>query len=259
MVRQGKAKSYYLAKAETVAEGAVADAETTAEERRAAVKAEFRYKNVMAAALFWAGLIAGGVLVSVLAFLPVYPTFVKAYDNPAAPTADLFSLVWKGFAGGFVGTNALSSQQSAWKLAYNLFVGTGDLYARTIASVNYVAAAAAIAGIVASLVRVAVALFGKLGEKTARQELRAALVPLAAVALLLVTASFASFGVGFVTAAYVAAFMAAAGQTRLICSETAYTATVTTVSVLLAVYFVLLIPFVFSVPLPAEWFVKLFG
>ena len=53
--------------------------------------------------------------------------------------------------------------------------------------------------------------------------------------------------------------MAAAGQTRLIRSETAYTATVTTVSVLLAVYFVLLIPFVFSVPLPAEWFVKLFG
>ncbi|MBO5046028.1 MAG: phospholipid carrier-dependent glycosyltransferase [Clostridia bacterium] len=250
MIRQQKAKAYYMQKAET---------SELPDEAKAAVSAEYRYKNTTAPLLFGMALILGAALVSILAFLPVYSVFVKAYDVPSAPQLGLLELMWKAFAGGFVGENALSVPQSGFKLAYNLFVGTGDINARTFASVNYVALAAALAGIVYAVYRLITVLVRKQSGKEVRAEMRSILLPLAAVALSLITASFASNAVFFVGTAYVFAFFLAAKGVKDLSECKVGKIILIVVAVLLAVYFVLLTPFIFSIPMPNWVFVTLFG
>ncbi len=263
MVRQQKANKVYLDRAvkacEAAAENGAQDGKPDTAEV-AKVLSENRYKNLAAGFVFPVSLILGAVLFSLVFILPVYSPLVKFYDNPASPVMNVFSLGWKAFAGGFVGVNAIGSVPSAWNIFYKLFRGTGENYAVTAAVMNPAAALAAAIGIVYAVCKIvrAVKNFAEEGK-----ELRRILPPLAGVAFSLVAASFGGGALGFVFLAYIFAFMLAACAAEE-CMDLgggagkAAKGFTITVSVLLAVCFVLFAIFTFSVPVPASFMAKLF-
>lgn len=270
MVRQQKARRYRLdlAIAEAEAEEAQApaqnaeqteqQAEGSGKAKVAATLSEYRYKNTAAPAVFFAVLIIGTALLSLLFLLPVYFNYVKLYDNPASPTLNIFALMWKAFAGGFTGSNLTSS---AWSIFSVLFCGTGDPYAVTAAFVNPIAFVAGIFGIVYAVYRIVVILKNKKFGKEERAALRGAVIPLAGLVVSLIVASFAKGALAFTLLAYLFAFMLAAECVRRLtelegnAGKTARACCIAGI-VLLAVCFVVFAVFVFSVPLPASFMAK---
>lgn len=284
MLRQQKAKAYYLEKAakadeaagvqETVSEEAAspAEGEAPAKTETARVKEEYTLKNRIAAAMFATSLVVGFVLITLFAILPVYSAYTKAYDNPAAPSLNIFVLLWQGLKGGFVGGNVYHVTQTGWRYFYETFVGQGSFAARTFASVNAVAAVGAAMAVVYAIVRMILIFAKKQTGKQARAELRGIIIPLAGFFLCLITAAFAQPNAGFVFMAYVFAFFLIAGGIKsldALCAKAeeggtvklaiAYSALKITAIVLLALWFAITVPFTFSIPLPEAVFTALFG
>ena len=269
MLRQQKAKRYNLDKAIAEYEAAEQNdgegAAVSAEEKKkqaSAVYGEFRMKNIVAPVAFGAALILGLFLFSVLFILPASFAYVKMYDNPAAPSLNIFTLAWKAFAGGFVGKNAAND----FGLFYQAFAGSGSAYAVTGIYINAVAALAGLFGLGFAVYRLIVLLKTKAGGKEFRAELRAVAIPAAGLLLALVStlvAAFSGGAFGFLLLGCVFAFALCAGgaETLLKNDKTAKGAKIaiwTTFGLLCAV-FLLFAVFTFSVPLPQTFMTKLFG
>ena len=269
MLRQQKAKRYNLDKAIAEYEAAEQNdgegAAVSAEEKKkqaSAVYREFRMKNIVAPVAFGAALILGLFLFSVLFILPASFAYVKMYDNPAAPSLNIFTLAWKAFAGGFVGKNAAND----FGLFYQAFAGSGSAYAVTGICINAVAALAGLFGLGFAVYRLIVLLKTKAGGKEFRAELRAVAIPAAGLLLALVStlvAAFSGGAFGFLLLGCVFAFALCAGgaETLLKNEKTAKGAKIaiwTTFGLLCAV-FLLFAVFTFSVPLPQTFMTKLFG
>lgn len=279
MVRQQVAKKYYLKKAEYApaaelaasAEGeapapAPAPVLLSGEEREIAqekVRREYRYKNALAPAFFFLGLIVGAFVLHLIGIIPIYYTYVKVYDNPANPSLGLLSLMWKGYAGGFVGSNAFAASSSPWSLAAVLYKGGGTLYAVTAAIVNPLALVLGAAGVgyaVARIVSFILAVKKGAGEALAG-EMRTYTVFLALLVVFLITAAFAKSAQGFVFAAHVAAYLTAGCAVKSLAEKFGKKWEKTQLivcGVLLAVAFLLILCFLVSIPLPNA-LTKLFG
>ena len=254
MVRQQKAKAFYLSKAE--AEPALgAEGAQTKEETVSAVRAEYRYKNRIAPAAFVGMLLVGTFAILLLSVLPAYFTLVKVFDNPAAPALSLFALLWKGIAGGFTGVNAVASAQSVWSLTYTLFRGTGDFYAVTLATANVVSIVIAVFGLIFTLIRTILLARCKEKSREIRIALRGGAVSLIAFALSFICAFFSAQAFIAFVAAQIFSFIAVSGlladQGK---SYRSVRALIISLIVLLALYFVVTVPFLFSIPFPAAWF-----
>lgn len=256
VARQFKARRFYLDKA------LEADApEAQREERAKEVAIEYRNKNVSALVAFPAALLLGILILSLLAMLPVYHVFVKLYDNPVSPSANVFEYAWRSFAGGFS-----APVRSAWAWYYPIFSGSGEVYAVTGAAMNPVAAAVGLCGIVVALWRIALCIRSAVKKSFGREErtaLRRTLVPLCGMGISLITAVFAPAGVGFVFLAYIFSFaLAAEGMAFLLKGNPAErkgAAIGAWVAFwLLVAMFALFFAITFSVPLPAELLAKFF-
>ncbi len=164
---------------------------------------ETKFKKTAAIAVFPAVFLLGALLVGVLSALPLYGVYGKVYGGGVS--RNLFTYLWKGFAGAFVPT-AVSGMPGVWNPLYPIFQGAGDLYAVT--SAGYLIAIAPVlaglAGLIFSIVRLAKNKDGGNGA------LYGTLILLVGFALSLVTASFAGGGVGFLFLAYLFLFLFAA-------------------------------------------------
>ena len=253
MVRQKKAKEYYLAKAEEAPE----PVETAEKESVPAlppkqrVEAEYRFKDRAAIASFTVVFLVGTLLLSLLAVIPAYLPYVRVFGDPAAPMG-VFAVAWKLFAGGFAGANATSYAQS-WAL-HTIFAGTGELYAVTVAG-----AFTAIVAVVACIV--ALVWFLVLNKGIEKPALRALVIAAAGLVLSLVCSFFGGGAFGFSLAALVFLFALGgfAGDKVLAEGGKAAKAVMWVLLALLILSFVLLIPFTFSVPLPAGLQTALFA
>ena len=253
MVRQKKAKEYYLAKAEEAPE----PVETAEEESVPAlppkqrVEAEYRFKDRAAIASFTVVFLVGTLLLSLLAVIPAYLPYVRVFGDPAAPMG-VFAVAWKLFAGGFAGANATSYAQS-WAL-HTIFAGTGELYAVTVAG-----AFTAIVAVVACIVALVWFLLSK--KESGKNVLRALVIAAAGLVLSLVCSFFGGGAFGFSLAALVFLFALGgfAGDKVLAEGGKAAKAVMWVLLALLILSFVLLIPFTFSVPLPAGLQTALFA
>lgn len=253
MVRQKKAKEYYLAKAEEAPE----PVETAEEESVPAlppkqrVEAEYRFKDRAAIASFTVVFLVGTLLLSLLAVIPAYLPYVRVFGDPAAPMG-VFAVAWKLFAGGFAGANATSYAQS-WAL-HTIFAGTGELYAVTVAG-----AFTAIVAVVACIA--ALVWFLVLNKGIEKPALRALVIAAAGLVLSLVCSFFGGGAFGFSLAALVFLFALGgfAGDKVLAEGGKAAKAVMWVLLALLILSFVLLIPFTFSVPLPAGLQTALFA
>ena len=198
------------------------------------------------------------------AVIPAYFTYVKIYDNPAAPALGLFNILWKSFVGGFVGVNEIAATSGAWSLDAVLFRGSGERYAVTAAVVNPVALTACAFGIgyaVAKTVKLILVVKNKKDAGALIKEVRGYAVAAGALALMLITAAFAKDARIFVFGAYFAGFLLAAMALRALAEDFQKTGKIILITgvVLLGVCFALSVPFLFSIPVPEAWCVKLFG
>ena len=253
MVRQKKAKEYYLAKAEEAPE----PVETAEEESVPAlppkqrVEAEYRFKDRAAIASFTVVFLVGTLLLSLLAVIPAYLPYVRVFGDPASPMG-VFAVAWKLFAGGFTGVNATSYAQS-WSL-HTIFAGTGELFAVTCAGLLTAAVAAA-----ASIVALVWFLVGK--KQCEKPALRALVIAAVGLVLALVSSFFGGGSFGFALTALIFLFAIGgfAGDQVLAEGGRAAKVMMWVIAVLLILSFVLLIPFTFSVPLPAGLQTALFA
>lgn len=251
MVRQRKAKAYYLAKAEAMPEAPAAAEETPVPSPKERVEREYRRKDRAAIASFAVVFLIGSLVLSLLAVIPAYLPYVRVFGDPAAPMG-VFAVAWKLFAGGFTGVNATSYAQS-WSL-HTIFAGTGELFAVTCAGLltAAVAAAASIAALVWFLV-------GK--KQCEKPALRALVIAAVGLVLALVSSFFGGGSFGFTLTALIFLFAIGgfAGDQVLAEGGRAAKVAMWVIAVLLILSFVLLIPFTFSVPLPAGLQTALFA
>ena len=253
MIRQKRANTYYLDKAIEACEARPETEEGRDTKEVAKTVAKNRYRLLSAGVLFPVSLILGTFIFSLLFILPVYSPLVKLYDDPAASTANVFSLGWKAFVGGFVGVNDLGATPSAWNLFYRLFAGTGESFAVTASVMNGVAVVCGLFGIGYAVYKIVTCSihFSEQGKQLRR------ILPLVAGLLVsLVTASFGGGSLGFVFLAYIFSFMLAAyaADDCMNCEGkvgTAAKALTIAALVLLLVCFAL-----FAVPLPATFMTK---
>lgn len=270
MIRQKKAKTYALSKAEALdaEEGTlpqVSEVSETSEvgqeegeevERKishtAKALAEYRYKNVVALDLFIGLALVGTLVICLLSFLPASYTLAKAYGH----NSTLFALMWKSFAAGFVGGN-LPVTASGWDPFYLLFAGSGETYAKTVGIVNIVGAVAGIVGIVYCIAQALSVLCKKQSGKQARLLLRSTLLPVTMTVLCLVTAAFAPTPL-FVAAAYTFSFMAAGTTVGRLPENKAVKGLEIAYIVLLVLFFAISVPFLFSIPLPEAFISAIF-
>ena len=255
MVRQKRAKEYYLAKAEEGSAADDAEEEAPAPVRRARVEAEYRYKDRAAVVSFAVVFLVGALLISLLAVIPAYLPYVRVFGDPASPM-NVFAVAWKLFAGGFTGVNAVSYTQS-W-LLHILFMGTGEIFAVTCAGILSAAAAAAV-GIVALVWFFLQKKDEKReGEKTA---LRALVIAGAGLVLSLICSFFGGGAFGFTLMALVFLFALGgfAGDRVLSGGQKAAKVMMWVFAAVLILCFLLLIPFTFSVPLPVGLQTALFA
>jgi len=261
MIRQQKAKAYYLDKA--VAEASAAEGEEAQESKKnvAAVLKEYSFKNRIAF-VYGAILLIGTYLLMLLSALPMYFPYVKAFDTPAAPKMSIMLYLWKAFAGGFTATNTLSYSVNPW--LYSLFQGTGELYAVTMTGylVCGVAAIAGLFGLVYTAVRLIQNVKNKVEGKEAKNQNRTAVILLAGFVLFAICSFFgnsllATAGVFFFL--FALAGFAADGATELDGKIGAAFKIVKKVWLaLLAVSFVLMLAVTFSIPLPAGFMDAIF-
>ena len=251
MVRQRKAKAYYLAKAEAMPEAPAAAEETPVPSPKERVEREYRRKDRAAIASFAVVFLIGSLVLSLLAVIPAYLPYVRVFGDPAAPMG-VFAVAWKLFAGGFTGVNATSYAQS-WSL-HTIFAGTGELFAVTCAGLltAAVAAAASIAALVWFLV-------GK--KQCEKPALRALVIAAVGLVLALVSSFFGGGSFGFTLTALIFLFAIGGFTGDQVLAEGGRAAKVAmwVIAVLLILSFVLLIPFTFSVPLPAGLQTALFA
>ncbi len=270
MVRQQKARRYYLDAAieeyEAKEKQAVTETEeetvpaasSAAKKKVLNVVSEYRSKNLVAGLGFAAALILGTFVLSLLCMIPVYYPLLKMYDNPAAPGMNAFTLGWKAFAGGFAGANELGNTASNWSLFLTLFRGAGSSYAVTGIAVNAVAAVMALVGVGFAVYRIVCAV-----KTNGKAELRRTVVPLAGLVISLICAAFADT-LGFIFLAYVFGFVLAAEAVDFsmnLPAKAGKIAKIVTITalVLLVLCFALFAAFTFSIPLPASLMGKLFG
>lgn len=251
MVRQRKAKAYYLAKAEEMPEAPAAAEETPVPSPKEHVEREYRRKDRAAIASFAVVFLIGSLVLSLLAVIPAYLPYVRVFGDPAAPMG-VFAVAWKLFAGGFTGVNATSYAQS-WSL-HTIFAGTGELFAVTCAGLLTAAVAAA-----ASIVALVWFLVGK--KQCEKPALRALVIAAVGLVLALVSSFFGGGSFGFTLTALIFLFAIGgfAGDQVLAEGGRAAKVAMWVIAVLLILSFVLLIPFTFSVPLPAGLQTALFA
>ena len=251
MVRQRKAKAYYLAKAEAMPEAPAAAEETPVPSPKEHVEREYRRKDRAAIASFAVVFLIGSLVLSLLAVIPAYLPYVRVFGDPAAPMG-VFAVAWKLFAGGFTGVNATSYAQS-WSL-HTIFAGTGELFAVTCAGLLTAAVAAA-----ASIVALVWFLVGK--KQCEKPALRALVIAAVGLVLALVSSFFGGGSFGFTLTALIFLFAIGgfAGDQVLAEGGRAAKVAMWVIAVLLILSFVLLIPFTFSVPLPAGLQTALFA
>lgn len=256
MVRQQKAKKYaleqLLAEPDPVpaAEGEETAAVETKERRAGRILAEYRFKNTAAPALFISALAVGTFLFALIGMLPAYFTYLKVFDDPAHPVMNVFTLAWKAFAGGFVGLNAFGSNGN-W-LVETLFRGQlGSLAAATLLIVNPIALVAGVFGVCYAIGRIVVLARTKEHDKAWRSELRRTVILLAGLVISVVTALAVKSGGSFILLSYIFVFMLAAnyfGKKNMTKAERI----VSIIGlVLLALCFIEMTFFVFSIPLHA--------
>ena len=261
MVRQKKAKEYYLQKAEEAPAEVVQtedgeEYELTPEKRAAHVRAEYSRKDRIAIACFVTVLLIGTFVLSMLAVIPAYLPYVRVLGDPALPM-NVMEVAWKLFAGGFVGVNATSYAQS-WAM-HTLFKGVGELYAVTVAG-----ALTGIVAVVASIVALVWYLVSgkKEGdEKRAKVALRALVIAAAGLLLSLICSAFGGGAFGFLLTAlfFLFAIGGTAADRVLVSGGKAAKVMMWVFLALLIVSFVLLIPFTVSIPLPAGLQTALLG
>ncbi len=214
--------------------------------RLAVALKEHRFKGSVSACVFFAFLVFGFLVISMLAALPMY--FPKFYGDPAAPSNDPFYFIAKTFCGGFTGAKDTFAPQSVWSPFYILFKGTG-VPAGVTAAGSLIAAAALLSGL-AGAVFALLSLVRKKGSEDFPKELVTVLIPLAGIVLGLVTAAFAKDGLAFMTLAYVCLF--ALGAKGACVEDGPYAKIVRILSIvclfLLAVCFGLFAVFTFSIP-----------
>lgn len=251
MVRQRKAKAYYLAKAEAMPEAPAAAEETPVPSPKERVEREYRRKDRAAIASFAVVFLIGSLVLSLLAVIPAYLPYVRVFGDPAAPMG-VFAVAWKLFAGGFTGVNVTSYAQS-WSL-HTIFAGTGELFAVTCAGLLTAAVAAA-----ASIVALVWFLVGK--KQCEKPALRALVIAAVGLVLALVSSFFGGGSFGFTLTALIFLFAIGGftGDQVLAEGGRAAKAAMWVIAVLLILSFVLLIPFTFSVPLPAGLQTALFA
>ena len=251
MVRQRKAKAYYLAKAEAMPEAPAAAEETPVPSPKERVEREYRRKDRAAIASFAVVFLIGSLVLSLLAVIPAYLPYVRVFGDPAAPMG-VFAVAWKLFAGGFTGVNVTSYAQS-WSL-HTIFAGTGELFAVTCAGLLTAAVAAA-----ASIVALVWFLVGK--KQCEKPALRALIIAAVGLGLALVCSFFGGGSFGFTLTALIFLFAIGgfAGDQVLAEGGRAAKVAMWVIAVLLILSFVLLIPFTFSVPLPAGLQTALFA
>lgn len=254
MVRQKKAKEYYLAKAEEMPEAPASAEEgdaAPAPSPRQRVEAEYRRKDRAAIASFTVVFLIGTLLLSLLAVIPAYLPYVRVFGDPASPMG-VFAVAWKLFAGGFAGANATSYAQS-WSL-HTVFAGAGDVYGVTVAGVL-----TAIVAVAASIVALVWFLLFK--KESGKNVLRALVIAAAGLVLALVCSFFGGGAFDFLLTALVFLFAIGgfAGDKVLAEGGKAAKAVMWVFAALLILSFVLLIPFTFSVPLPAGLQAALFA
>ena len=251
MVRQRKAKAYYLAKEEAMPEAPAAAEEAPVPSPKERVEREYRRKDRAAIASFAVVFLIGSLVLSLLAVIPAYLPYVRVFGDPAAPMG-VFAVAWKLFAGGFTGVNVTSYAQS-WSL-HTIFAGTGELFAVTCAGLLTAAVAAA-----ASIVALVWFLVGK--KQCEKPALRALVIAAVGLVLALVSSFFGGGSFGFTLTALIFLFAIGgfAGDQVLAEGGRAAKVAMWVIAVLLILSFVLLIPFTFSVPLPAGLQTALFA
>ncbi len=246
MLRQRTAKLYYLQKAAN-------------EEERRAVVAEYKYKNVAAILLFIVSLVVGALLITMLAVIPAYFAYVKAFDSALSPTQSVFSFIWQTIAGGFGSGASVLLGQTGWEYLFKVFEGTGTHYAVTLATFGGISGLCALAGVLFAVVRLITLFVRKETGKEARATVRSLVIPLVGVALSLVTAAFAAQKLLFIALAYLFGMILAGGALVKIKNKKLQKILFIVGICLVVAQFVLLAPFVFSIPLPSAWQVALFA
>ncbi len=244
MVRQRKAKAYYLAK--------------TKETEKSAIQTQFSYKNRIAITLFTASLLMGGFLLCLLFLLPVYYPYVKVFDRASAPTLTLFALLGKSLAGGFVGSNPVLNGQSQWHYLYRLFTGGGEKYAVTLATFGGIGFLCSVAGALFAIVRLIVLVARKERGKEARRRVRTLALPLIAVAVCILPVIFVADKLTMLALMHISGMLLAVAGFESVKEGRVKKVLFIVGICLLSVQLALLVPFVFSIPLPAAWQTALF-
>lgn len=264
VIRQKRRARVALDAAVEEAEIAQSDAETaeaeqivSSKQKVADVLNEYSYKNKIAISMFTAFLVLGTILISMLGVLPMYFTYLKLYADPTA-TANVLSLIWKAFIGGFTGVNATSATQSAYSLWYTLYQGSGAQYAVTATGILPAIAAVLIGlcGIVFMVVLLVKSI------KAKKWEFVGASVTLSAgIAICLIMALLAKCALAFLFGGCLLSFLCAAFVSYGVCDGECKKGKIVTAvcGVALAVCFLLFAPFTFSIPLPSGFMTAIFG
>ncbi len=270
MVRQNRARRLYLDQAIAVAEEVEAreSAEppvlseegeplpkplSESKRRVLEIVDEYKWKNSAALAAFGTALVVGGMLLSLLFLLPVYFPYVKLYDNPNAPRLNLFQLMGKLFAGGFVGSNGGTC---AYHPFYRIFAGAGSMYGVTAVVMNTVALLIGLLGVAYAVYKIVLVCMKKIEGKEARIALRRAVVPLGLIVTGAVLGSFGGGALAFIALVYLGMFALAAECVRDACEREWAGRTAAKICVwvglgLLCATFLVFAVFTFSIPLPA--------
>lgn len=276
MVRQFRARRYHLDKAieeaEAQPEVPVSAAEpqeegevAPAKRRVAEVVSEYRYKNTAAIASFAASFVVGALIIAILAMLPASFAYVKLYDDPASPSLNIFALMWKAFAGGFVGVNAGVSSGSAWNIFRVISRADGAAFSGVwgafVNPVCLLALAFAVCWIVRGIVRI---LLAKDWGKAERRIVREIAIPLAGAFLCVVAALVAKDAALFVLLVYLFGFALASGGVKTLTEAEGKAGKAARVTAwvlfgLLAAMFALYFVFSVGIPLPAALITRLFG
>lgn len=225
-----------------------APAPAPAREHVARTVREHRIKTLASPLLYCALTVIGTFLISTLAALPLYFTYVKLYDLPQAPSRNFFYFVWKAFAGGFAGKSVVEVP-SAWSLVYPLFSGTGATYAVTAAGM-LVSIAAIATGVVGGVL-VILRLVRCLNDERFREEFLSVLVLCVGFVLCLATAAFARGALAFLYLAWFFLF-AIAGKAAATKEEGTLGTAIKVISYVclaaLVICFALFAVFTFSIP-----------
>ncbi len=219
----------------------------TGRKRIAKLVTDANYIRTVSTVLFTVILVLGFFLISILALLPLYQTYIKVLDDPANPQKGIFYFLFTAFAGGFSGDNGVANLSSPFSFVYVLFNGTGTVHALTAGGILV-----SIAGMLLGLIGLIFMLVRVCRDKSPYKTEFVLL--LIGFVLSLVTAFFAKGGLAFLLLADLFLFAFAAlslgeGVTEEGAGKKQRIAIVLG-TVLAAICFALFAVFTFSIPLP---------